>query len=182
MGCVLQPGEVNAVAALQPGDTTSEAVQPGQDIDDCFVAPTEVVQINNTNRFFQTQELGPVFSESALGYELQPGGFAFFIENADTGGGPPNFLVTNIGTDWVVPRPAVAPVHARWNQVGGGGSPDGSSTAQNIWVPLSGGIIFVMTEANAGMYQIVANVDLSLDGGLSVHDTAVVDITLELLI
>jgi hypothetical protein len=42
VGCVLQPGEVNSVAALQPGQTTSDAVQPGQDIDVCVVGPAPV--------------------------------------------------------------------------------------------------------------------------------------------
>lgn len=42
MGCVLQPGEDLPTSALQPGQTTSDSVQPGQDIDVCVVGPAPV--------------------------------------------------------------------------------------------------------------------------------------------
>lgn len=178
MGCVLQPGEDIPTAALKPGDTTSEAVQPGQDIDFCFVAPSEVAQINNVSRFFQTPTVSP--NEASLGWELQSGGFSVIIESADTGGGPPDFFTQNLGTDWVIPRPPVGVYHARWNQTGGGGSADLSSTAQNVWVPLSGGLIFNMTEQFDGFYQIQALVEISDDGGLSVLDSATVDLQFQI--
>lgn len=178
MGCVLQPGEDLPTAALKPGDTTSESVQPGQDIDVCVVVPLEVAQINNVTRFFQTPDVQP--NDSSLGWELQSGGFSVIIESADTGGGPPNFTNVNQGTDWVIPRPPVAVYHGRWNQTGGGATADPSSTAQNVWVPLSGGLIIDMQEQGVNTFQIVALVEISDDAGSTVLDSAVVDLTLDL--
>jgi hypothetical protein len=138
--------------------------------------PAEVAQINNVTRTFQTPIVSP--NTASLGWELQSGGFSTIIENADTGGGPPTFTNVNTGTDWVIPRPPVAVYHARWSQSGGGGSADGSSTAQATWVPLSGGLIINMDEEFDSTYQIIADVDISDDGGSTVLDSAVVDLTL----
>lgn len=181
MGCVLQPGDVIAVAALQPGQTTSDAVQPSQEIDICAMPVLDVVTLNNVSRFFQTNEKGPGFSDSSLGWELQDGSNSVIIENEDNGGGPPNFFTQFFPSNWVEPKPPAGAYHARWNQTGGGGAADGSSTAQNVWVPITGGgLIFVITEANFGTYQIIANVEISDDAGATTLVSATVDLTLDL--
>ena len=91
MGCVLQPGEVNAVAALQPGQTTSDAVQPGQDIDNCGAPAPPPGNI----------ALSAVFNADApafvgYGFRLTPGGSFDW-----TNDGGVFWNENGFGTEWV---------------------------------------------------------------------------------
>lgn len=145
------------------------------------LGPSAVAQINNVTRLFQTPDVNP--NDSSLFWELQSGGFSVIGEVADTGGGPPNFFNQNVGTDWIIPRPPTpGSWHAQWNQIGGNTGADGGSTPQATWVDISsgGGLIFGITGQGVQTLQIVGAVDISDDGGSTVHDSAVVDITLDL--
>jgi len=174
MGCVLQPGEDIPTSALKPGDTTSEAVQPGQDIDDCFVAPVET--LNLTDLTIQEFSTAPAIGNKVAGYELQSNGGAFTIKSDDDGAGPPNFAQP-VPTDFVDPKPGAGTYHVRFTQTGGS-----ASIAQgtlNVWLEIgvASTLITIEQPNGAGFQDWQGTAELSEDGGSSTVDTA--NITLE---
>lgn len=174
MGCVLQPGDENAVSALQPGGTTSDAVQPGQEIDTCGVPEN----VNVTNATIQEFSTAPAIGEKEAGYEVQNNGNTVAVTNEDNGAGPPNLTPINILTDWIDNKSFLATYHARFTQTGGSGSLVNSSPL-NTWREIGAeSAIWILGASNgAGFQNFLGTIEISDDGGSSTLDSAA--ITLE---
>lgn len=175
MGCVLQPGEAIPAAALKPGDTTSESVQPGQDIDFC-APPVAPETLNLTNTTVQEFSTAPAIGNKLAGYELQGNGGAFTLRADDDGAGPPNFAQP-VPTDFVDPKPGAGTYHVRFTQTGGN-----ATIAQgtlNVWLEIGVASTLVTIEEpnGSGFRNWIGTAELSEDGGSSTVDTA--NITLE---
>lgn len=174
MGCVLQPGDVISAAALQPGQTTSDAVQPGQEIDICI---QEIV--NLTNVTIQEFSTAPAIGDKEAGYEVQVNGNVFSVTNEDNGAGPPTFLALNSLTDWIDNKSYVLTYHARMNKTGGAGVLGAGSSPENVWREIGvDSALWLLQEGNgAGSVSWNGLIEISDDGGSTTLDSAT--ITLE---
>jgi hypothetical protein len=95
VGCVLQPGEDIPAAALKPGDTTSDSVQPGQEIDVCVTAAPPG-NLTMTNIFENSQSFGTDQSECGIRM-LANGNYQWSAEASFT----PFWNDQDFGTEWI---------------------------------------------------------------------------------
>jgi hypothetical protein len=178
MGCVLQPGDVIADLALKPGQTTSDAVQPSQIIDECAAAFT--LNLSDVNSSFNTADPNP--NDAELGYELQGDGNAYIIEQPDTSGGPPNFIQIFGVTDWIDDKGEAGGIfHARMNQ-NSGDVLDGQSSPLNVWRQLGvDSFIFVLSGNGAfNTFDFNGTAEISDDGGATTIDSATIILQLNI--
>lgn len=188
MGCVLQPGEDIPTAALKPGDTTSESVQPGQDIDFCLPpGPVTTYPVSDANKLFTVSEsgIGGFFGNATITYRWTIGGQHEFETNSDDGQFPPDFPpeLINGGFDWINPKAArLGPetYHFRATNFSGdfvSGSP------KDVWLEIQGNgpFEYVLAGNSANFFSASFTVALSLDGGATIlNNPAGGDIILDL--
>lgn len=118
------------------------------------------------------------FQSKSAGYELQGDGNTYALTQADDSGGPPNFNIVNILTDWLDNKAeaAGATVHVRMTQTGGTGVLGGGSGALNVWleVGVDATIWVVVTESGNGFQNFIGTIEISDDGGSTTADSATV--------
>ncbi len=173
MGCVLQPGEDIAVAALKPGETTSESVQPGQEIDLCPPdGPVYVLTLND----FQQDTVGAdptAFGSMVAGYNPQNSGIVFRFFEEDSNNNNPTLQQFFGVTNWVDNK-AVAGIgsseiiYCRFQQTGGSGVLGFGSSPMNTWLRMSGpapetNLVLLVTPAGTAFDDWQGTCEISRD-------------------
>jgi hypothetical protein len=186
MGCVLQPGEDLPTSALKPGDTTSNAVQPGQEIDVCG-PPASIFTLTVDDFVQATEGSDPTaFGEMAAGWQAQNNGFVFSFEWLDSNVGMPDetqfFGVTNWVDDKAIGGFASTDIiYCRFQQTGGSGTLGFGSSPMNTWLRMSGpapqgNLVILVSPAGAGFEDWQGTVELSRDM-VVIEDSATIQLS-----
>ncbi len=189
MGCVLQPGDVNADSALQPGQLTADAVQPSTEIDLCPPdGPVFALSVEN----FQQDTIGSDPStgfepKMVAGFELQNNGFVWRYEDLDSNDGMPTVTQVFPFTQFIDPKSVandqIVQVYGRLSQTGGSGPLGFGSSPLDVWRTITGPLgmlesclVLLVADAGTPFADWQGTIELSRDQVI-IEDSATIQLT-----